>query len=672
VVLRVLALVLSASVILLAWVVGNGPLGVGYLGLFTLLLIPGLPIGFTLFGSRHAAGWVAGAVIGYALSAIILWLPADVGLTARGWVPVFWSVLSGLLVWLFRDARVLVHLPAWSRVDTMAILGVLLVVPLLLAAPFSRIGERDAEGNRRYRAYFTADFLWHMALSAELARADAPVRNPYLERRPLRYYWGYFVPPAILARTMDVEESLDACLLVNALGAGLLFVASIYLYGWCAIPRAGPMAISVLITILAASAEGLFALVSVARDGRPLSDLQQLNIDAVTAWIFQGLTIDSLPRSLWYTPQHATACALGLTGLIVPSTVGPGVRPSIALIAGVPLGLAVVFSPFLGAAFCLIYGVTVLWITLTRETGRRAFVLATHGLAAVATLVALGWCSANRTFEGAAASIALGISQRAATAPLQTLGLAIGPVLALAASGLIAGRGRRYGWQTSITGLILGLLLFFFVTLSVEPIWVGWRAGQLMLVTSPPLGAALFARLLDGGRRTAALLIAAVALAIGAPTAFIDMWNAQNVENLQMGPGFRWTVLISPETQAAMNWIREHTPSDAVVQTSIGPRGRETWTLIPSFAQRRMSAGQPISLLHTREYDQRSDAVDAMFRTRSAADASRLARAHRIDYVYVDSVERRAFGHESIAKFEDVNYFNPVFQQGDAAVFQVR
>ena len=44
--------------------------------------------------------------------------------------------------------------------------------------------------------------------------------------------------------------------------------------------------------------------------------VQRLNIDAMTSWVFQGLTIDSLPRSLWYTPQHAAACAFGLLALI--------------------------------------------------------------------------------------------------------------------------------------------------------------------------------------------------------------------------------------------------------------------------------------------------------------------------------------------------------------------
>ena len=47
--------------------------------------------------------------------------------------------------------------------------------------------------------------------------------------------------------------------------------------------------------MLAASAEGLFALIRLARDHLPLASLRSLNVDALTAWIFQGLTVDSLP-----------------------------------------------------------------------------------------------------------------------------------------------------------------------------------------------------------------------------------------------------------------------------------------------------------------------------------------------------------------------------------------
>ena len=668
--LRSAVLALSLAVAALAWLLGDGPAGLGYLGLYTLLLVPGLPIGFLLFGRSRAAGWIGGALIGYALSALVLWLPADLGLIARGWIPGAWALLTATTIPLLRTSRVLVHLPTWHRADSVALICSLLMVPLLLAGPFSRIGDPDEEGRRRYRAYFTADFLWHVALSAELAKVAPPIRNPYLERRALNYYWAYFVPPAMIARLVHAEHALAACLLLNALGAGLLFVAAIHLYSWCVIPRAGPAALSVVLTVLAASAEGLFALLRLARSGLPLTAVRDLNVDAMTSWVFQSLTIDSLPRSLWYTPQHAAACALGLIALIIPASPAPRVSWGGGLVVGIPLGLAIIFSPFLGGVFCVLYGLTALWSAFVRSE-RPLPAIAAYATAVVPALAGLCWCLLNRTFEGATGVVAFGLSPRAAAAPLATIALAAGPLLALAVAGLIAARGV-YPWQPAAAGPVVALVLFYFVTLTSEPIWVGWRAGQILLVTAPPLIAALFARLQASGRRALVPLLTILALALGLPTTAIDAYNAQDVENQSMGPGFRWTVAVPRDTQAAMDWIRQHTGAEAVVQMSIGPRGRETWTLVPTFAGRRMAAGQPISLLHVAEYDERSGAIDAMYRSTDAVEAARLAREQRVHYVFVDAVERRAFGPDAINKFNDPRFFTPVFEQGEAAVFQLR
>jgi len=175
----------------------------------------------------------------------------------------------------------------------------------------------------------------------------------------------------------------------------------------------------------------------------------------------------------------------------------------------------------------------------------------------------------------------------------------------------------------------------------------------------------------DRNPRLASTLVGA-AFCVGVPTTIIDTHNAQDIHNTQMGPGFRWTVVVQPDTQAALDWIRRSTPADAVVQMSIAPRGRETWTLIPSFAERRMAAGQPISLLWIPEYAERSAQADAIFSTRDAGEAAAIARRLRVDYIYVDGVERQAFGEAAASKFSDTRFFSEVFRQAAAAVFSVR
>ena len=54
--------------------------------------------------------------------------------------------------------------------------------------------------------------------------------------------------------------------------------------------------------------------------------------------------------------------------------------------------------------------------------------------------------------------------------------------------------------------------------------------------------------------------------------------------------------MLSPGQQEALAWIRSHVPEEAIVQMEPVVRGRDQWSLIPTFAGRRMAAGMPISL----------------------------------------------------------------------------
>ena len=58
--------------------------------------------------------------------------------------------------------------------------------------------------------------------------------------------------------------------------------------------------------------------------GRSLTFLKYFNIDAITAWRFSGLRVDSLVRSMWYNPHHSMSAALGLIAMPVAGCRGRG------------------------------------------------------------------------------------------------------------------------------------------------------------------------------------------------------------------------------------------------------------------------------------------------------------------------------------------------------------
>jgi uncharacterized membrane protein len=165
----------------------------------------------------------------------------------------------------------------------------------------------------------------------------------------------------------------------------------------------------------------------------------------------------------------------------------------------------------------------------------------------------------------------------------------------------------------------------------------------------------------------AALLV----LAIGLPTTAIDTYNAQDIGNRRPGPGFRWTLWTTPAQQEAFAWIRANTRDDDIVQMEPMVRAREHWTLIPSFAGRRMAAGLPISLLPLPEYTEKSELVRTIFATTDATEARDIARRLRIDYLYVDTADIAAYPG-GVPKFDASEAFEQVFANGEVRVYRVR
>ncbi len=652
--------------------------GLLYAVLYLLATLPGWPVGSALFGKKHAAGWIGGALIGYAITAFTLWAVIKMGLAgALGFSAAWLVVTAGMWRWLGRKTSApLVSLPTWTRRDTLALVVALSLVPILVAPAFNNVGKTDGGGRQLYRAYFTADVLWHAALTNELARFDMPPKDPYAADQTLNYYWSHFLLPAAAVGTNPLGLWPDPLpvLKVNATMSGILFIGAIAMFVWTLVPRAWPMFWGVALSVLAASAEGAYALYDLYRRDLPLSGVRALNIDAITSWFFRSLTIDDLPRSLWYTPQHAMACALGTMALVVAGRARDGVRWPAALIAGVMLGGAVMMSPFLGGVFAAIYGLTAAW-AFAGSFGAWVKRVLTHAVAMLPVVAAIGWGMLNANFDGAGGAVHIGYTGPILQAPWITPVLALGPLLVAAILGAAVRRRLRDVRLTpAVVAMVSGLGLFYFVTLpGGDLVWVGWRAGQILLIALPALAALWFAWTFESRRRMiAAAATITVLFAVGLPTTVIDAYNAQDTTNRDVSPGgFRWTIVVRPAQQRAAAWIRKSTPANAVVQMSPIPRARETWTFIPTFAGRRMAAGLPISLLRKPLYEERSARVEQMYSSASVEDAWTIARELHIDYIYLDEAERSAY-KDSLTKFDDSPVrFRLLIKDEDVRVYQV-
>jgi hypothetical protein len=501
-----------------------------------------------------------------------------------------------------------------------------------------------------------------------MTKFASPPVNPYLGDRPIHYYWTYFVVPAtIAARGPAILDNVELCLKLNAVFTGVLFLAGVMMFTWSIVPSATAAALGTTLVTVAASAEGNYALYDLYKKGRAFSDVTDLNIDAMSAWAFGGLRIDSLARSMWYNPQHSLSCALGLAAM--PVAMFAGVRASYAAVAlaGVALAASTIFNPLIGGILSLIYGLIVIADAVAHP---KAFTgIFRHAIAALLVGAAVYWTNWNQMVESSEAAVIFGWTGYARIAPVATLFVSLGPILVPAVVALLIARKTPQQFWPPVAGLIVGLALFYLVTLSVEGSYIGFRAGQILQVSLAPL-VALCLVWLRSWRQWAPGVAVAGVLAAGLPTTLIDTFNAQDITNKRMGPGFRWTVSLSAHEQEALAWIRGNTPPDAIVQMDPVARGREMWSHIPTFAQRRMWGGRPILWLDVPPYIERSREVHRLYTTRDIFEACELARG-RMDYLYVGHIERERM-RSGVKKFSVTgSCFELVFENPEVQIYRI-
>ena len=240
----------------------------------------------------------------------------------------------------------------------------------------SRKVGADLPDGRAYRAYFTSDFVWRMAVAAELSKGDVPPRNQFHLDDPLRYYWLPHLLPAIQYRLQLPPARLEHVLLVSSLVLDLVFVA--FLYGLSRQLVSSPMAAALgcVGAILFTSFEGTERIWFHWRNGISFDRLRFINIDAVERWYYGSLPIDGLQRVLWYQPHHAMGYAAGLSALLCATQSRDVGRFGSVFWMGALLASSLLLSTF---AALMLVTMVALYVGIRLMTERRFGALVTAG-----------------------------------------------------------------------------------------------------------------------------------------------------------------------------------------------------------------------------------------------------------------------------------------------------
>ena len=424
---KIAAAVLAVSVVVLSWVFGGGPAGLLYLVVYLLAVAPGLPVGFALFGRSHPAAWVCGALIGYGITQLALWTVIVAGFASRDRV-------SGRLG--DRDVSelgVVVQASRWAHPDYTWSAG---RHPRVAPGPAHRPGLDGAalqeHGARRRDRDPLLPRLLHGRFSlahrarAELGKFTLPPRNPYLAPRVMNYYWTYFLLPSVVASVGPAPlRDVQACLKTNAFYNAVLMVGAVSLLVRTSVASAGPAAAAVVLAILAASVEGLYAIIDLVSRGRPLEGLTDMNIDAMTSWrsaacastTFRGpcgtrRSIRRRSRSAWLAFSWPRPPGRAQAWRRSPGRAWPSVSP----------------PPSIRSSARSVRSFTA-WPSAPTHSPREGWrLLPRHAVAAVPVVLAVAWGAASKVVEGAGSALQFGFAGFSRNHPVLTLLLSVGPL----------------------------------------------------------------------------------------------------------------------------------------------------------------------------------------------------------------------------------------------------
>jgi hypothetical protein len=668
VVTAVVILLTLGAILPLSW-------GLALFAVLAWFAAPGVVLARRLYASQTGGGFaalVAGPAWGYVMSSLVL-----LGLWAAGyrggWILLLSPIPAAIAALPARRLASTLVVPRLTRQDAGAVAAVLLAVPLVVGLPYARVGADLPEG-RAYRAYFTADFVWEMAVVGEVAKGDLPPRNPYYMNDGLHYYWLMHLLPSVEHRLIGTRLRIEQLLLVNALWAGLTFAAFYYFFVRHFVERPWVAAVSCLGVIFCSSFEGAEEMWSLWRRGRSFEALKYLNIDAITRWNYQSLPVDGLHRLLLYQPQHQLGYLLGFSALLLLMHARDRGRWGLLFLSGSFLAMSMLMSSFAAVMLAVVVAAFEGWSLITSNQWKAVLPCA---LAAAAPMAAaLFVIQKLRYIDAGTPLMVFGWNLMALRSWQTAIFLSFGPVLLIAAAGLAVAAWQRRLRPLFPLALVLTMCAVFYFLVDVPDhghVYVGWHVGKVAFVALTPLCAIA---LQESWKRTGwprAVMTAAAAIValVALPTVIIDLYNTQDVQNRAMGPGFRWTVLLNPDEVKALDWIRDHTPIRARVQVEPVVRGRDTWAYVPAFAERRMSSGLPISMIPLAKYERASEEIKAVYQSASATEAYDRAVGLCIDYLVIGPPERKEYPKLEPLVDQSTDLFATAFRNDAVGVYFV-
>jgi hypothetical protein len=554
-------------------------------------------------------------------------------------------------------------LPRWSaeEVDELTwIFGLNAAVLVTMALAFWGVGRLTSRGYA-FAPYFFLDFFSHAACSTALAR-QFPPENPYFAGQTFHYYWFYHLWPAAIINLSGITARSAVTLTLPA--NAFLFVGSLVCLGRVYIPRLVSRHLAIGLGLFAFSYIGIFFIIRNASSWL---------MEAISKYVNTSYSYlsHSWYRDFLYEPHAVTALTVlvFLVYLESTSTTRSGWRTS--LLSGLLVGVVAVTDLFVGM-------IAVTWFAAMNG---RPFLQEkqTRFPIAVASLVAIAVISgafALQLFPAHTGQLRLGIHPMTKFGPIYLL-VELGPLLVFGVVGLFLCLRRRQSTVFHPILLLLAIALVVAFTLIVpveinQVIRKSIKVVQLPLVVLAGVACDAYLRLPERHwLRPAGVTV----IFAGFLTLCTDVFQYTGVQSDRS----RGTEYIDTDRMLVLEWIRDYTPTDAIVQLLDEVRpGRKVAAnfdiSIPAIAERRTLFGnyKYLYLTHVEEYliDHRKAILERAFAATGAGDLKDSLDRLPSCYLLVDGNAPGPL--DAVRELRDSCYLEEVFRAGTMSVLWKR
>ncbi|MBN1552357.1 hypothetical protein JW979_12865 [bacterium] len=614
-----------------------------------IFCLPGLPL-IRYLVNDHPPNklllYASAVPIGYIVSTAVIAILAILHIANLAVIlPVMFLIYISLNQTLKTPATDHVDVPSFNGKILIGACLLVLAMLVLLVIPYQNVGLKMPEG-LAYRAYFSGDYLKHVAITSQLMSMEIPPENPYFAGQTLHYYWMFYLFPALLANQLGYEHIQPILTSLN------LFLAGTFLWIWIGLTQSliKNTTIKIIVWILplfGGSYEGLICLADLHKRKWPLAAASYYNVDGWSRRMFGAPEVDSLYRLLLYNMQHILPAALFLVFIYMFSK-SRRLRLSATVVIGLLCALAIGHSGFLGSFLTLWCFVTISMSEEFRK-GKWRTAWIRPVLFALIPLVLLLFYKFGLKMLGPEISsgsqlipLDINLVEAVRSAPVAFFVLNFGATLAGLLSFFI---WKRFPKAISCLAL-LSIMLIAFVSVPRFGSDVAVKVGYTAAISLSLMAGFLLDFLKSKSKLLwiSSIMLMILLIVVAIPSLLLEVYNFSELLNP------RYLSVVNYLDKNAYDWMHTNTSPDEIIQAGTRTNAiNAPFTGIPTFAGRKTYVGDwmhaRIFLIPEEEYQHRKAVADGIFRFKNAEKIHSLCTQSGINYVYWGVDEYQLFKH---------------------------